>query len=220
MVTPIGSENEIENEGDDGPRWKDKILLDEKNKLRKIIFFEKLLYQSGSNLKEIVESAFAEMGLEIKKNKKENDKNFEIRLSDNTIGIVEVKATSRKISLNDLNELLKNYIVKKEIEKKKVKGIFVGNYEKDTPPDKRSGKPFTKNVIKLAMDYNFCLLTTTELFYTLAELILLNILESKKEKIERKTELEMALKDTVGEYSLREAIVPYETSPSEISYYP
>jgi len=175
-----GKKEEIEEE-EVKPEWLENILSEEEKelldeyqkieeKIGKITFFKRLLYQTGKGLENVVRKALLEIGIEAKKIGEGTVPDLEATLGEGLTGIIEIKGVRGKINLDHLRQLLQYYMDKKEIEKQNVKGILIANYEIDKNPEERSEEAFSKDAIDLAENYGFCLITTTDLYNALIKL--------------------------------------------------
>lgn len=164
--------------------FKDEIKIEEKiNKLkkerRKFERIRSILWLDGYELTEAVAFVLSELG--IKCELKEYLRKEDIEIDEDELhGIVEVKGLKKYATAKDIRELL-DWYTEKLNEDENVKGIFILNDFKEIEPDKRSEKakellkdrdyPFTKDAERVAVNNNFCLLTTYQLYLIFKDVI-------------------------------------------------
>lgn len=151
--------------GELSTKEEEKLLKQQKEiekKIQKRTKFKRLLYEKGTALQKLVGDVFKELGFEVERLSNDSYADLEIALNGK-IGAIEVTGSEGSVDLRKARQLLNYYINQKEIEKRDVKGILVVNHYQKQPPKER-GDVATEDVINLANTYNFCILSTTELY--------------------------------------------------------
>ncbi len=132
-----------------------KASLKEERKLKNI------LYGYDKSLSKSISKIFEKMG--IKSDWKEEEGEFDIALDLNgVVGIGEVKGLTKLAKAKHFNPKYLNYLRIQE-KKGRIKGFFIVNHYREIDPEFRD-PPFSRDAIKLAVDYNICLMTTWDLF--------------------------------------------------------
>jgi hypothetical protein len=160
-----------------------------------------ILWLDGIELVNSVAQTLKRLGIRCEVKEKEGRHDIEIQESE-LHGIMEVKGSSGYPNAEGVRQLL-DWHMEAMNQDENVKGIFLVNDFRDIEPDLRRGKmlltvkdgeyPFTKDVVRVAKNNQFCLLTCYQLFQ-----IFKLYSEGKfvKEAFLRK------VKDTNGVYSL------------------
>ena len=125
--------------------------------------FKPLLYETGVNLENLVIDAFREMGIKVRKLPEGSYADFEFQISEDLIGICEVKGLTGSANIRHLRQLLQYFIEQRDIEKRNVKGIFIVNHFRNKNPKERD-KPLTNDAEELVKKYGFVVLTTVDLY--------------------------------------------------------
>ena len=124
-----------------------------------------LLYESGAGLEEAVRDAFAELGCAVRQpTGMQEDLIIEWESQE---ACVEVKGKKKAFSLTDLRQL-GHYLEDAELDRRQVKGIFVGNHYRNRKPAKRS-QAFPPNVIQYANRRSIALVATIDLFRAICQ---------------------------------------------------
>jgi len=132
-------------------------------KLGKYNRFRPLFWETGDNLQKLVIDAFKELGIKVTKLPKESHGDFEFPINGDLIGACEVKGLSGNANRQDLRQLLDYFIEQRDIEKRKIQGIFIVNHFRKQNPTER-GNPATEDALDLIQKYDFRLMTTIELY--------------------------------------------------------
>jgi hypothetical protein len=127
--------------------------------------YKKLLYSTGHELEDIVARCFEELGGQIIP-AKYSEEEFVLIYKGNEY-LVEVKGSSKSISLQHLRQL-SDYLLKyQEDTGKQCKGILFGNAWRSISPEDRNSKDtpeFPSNVVNRAEDWNIALVPSTKFF--------------------------------------------------------
>jgi hypothetical protein len=181
---------EIQIKIDDAIRLKEEI----ESQKRELQQYRALLYENGKPLEFAVIKALQLLGFDAR-NYKEGDKEHDVILvSPEGRAIVEIEGKDNdSIHIGKLDQLGRVIIEDLEVQDQPAHGILIGNAFRLTPLDKRTAPPFTDKV-KLAVDRNgYGLLSTTELFT-----VIINVLADPNNE-EYKTKCRKIILETRGE---------------------
>jgi hypothetical protein len=168
---PINSNNEVIE-----PKWiqdydkfnkikLQKQISSDKNKLKKISTYEKLLYAHGKQLEKAIRNSLEKLEFNIIKTSSERE---DIVFGwQNTRFVAEIKGLKGIAKEKNISQLFKwelEYLPERELSKDLTyKFIFICNSEREIIPSERTN-PFDINVINKALGNNWGLLSSHELF--------------------------------------------------------
>lgn len=160
----------------EGKQSKIKEIEAEINKLKETVDrlneYKKLLYSAGHELEDIVARCFEELGGQIIP-AKYSEEEFVLIYKGNEY-LVEVKGSSKSISLQHLRQLGDYLLRYQEDTGKQCKGILFGNaWRSNTPKDRNSNDTpeFPSNVVHRAEDWNIALVPSTTFFQVFMEFL-------------------------------------------------
>jgi hypothetical protein len=168
------------------PEWLSGFSSDFENSIRtrldEIEKAKKLLYAKDKPLKKAVASAFKTIGFNV--NELPDGTNADLEIFDEELrAVVEVKGHEhRQSDRNDALQLL-GYSTP---EGNAVKGVFVSNSEFCKPPNERRKEAFTQGAIDLAIDTKLSLVSTTDLYEIVSEILQGKMLPDATKKIREK----------------------------------
>lgn len=165
---------EIPTEVTEIPEWIDEYTTDlERNllkqkleidkKLGKTGKFKPLLYETGSSLKNLIIDALRELGIKVTKLPEECYADIEFPISEELIGVCEVKGLQKNANIRHLRQLFQYFMEQREFENRNVKGIFIVNHFREEKPSERDD-PLTKDAWELVKKYDFRVMTTVDLY--------------------------------------------------------
>jgi len=147
-----------------------KAIEQEKTTLNQI---KSILWLDGIELVHSVAHTLTKLGIRNAVKETEGRHDIEIMEQPEFHGILEVKGLSGYANYQDIRQL-QDWYVEAMKEDETVKGIFVLNDFKEIEPqlrraqmqekNKDTNSPFTKDALRIAINNNFCLLTTYQLF--------------------------------------------------------
>jgi hypothetical protein len=130
--------------------------------------FQKLLYETGENLRNIVLDALENLGAKVDRTDISQDDG---RLIDpfGRKATIEVKGVEKSVKRKDIRQLEDWMDTAKEKDNWESKGILIANTYIKNPLNKRK-EPFPNDCSKKAISEEICLITTTQLFKALQHL--------------------------------------------------
>jgi hypothetical protein len=137
-------------------------------KIEKENEFQKLLYENGTELEQIVMKALMELGCELLDTTEGNNEDLQMLDPEGDKWIIEVKGRKGNLKRDDIRQLdewVRNVMLDNEWQGF---GLIIGNYQMEKSPDDREG--IISDREQDALDrFNYSVLTTTEIFQMIVQ---------------------------------------------------